>query len=116
MGLYLVRQKNEILKGPMSLAELKSKISCLEITTGDEVTGNLGPWVFMDSSDLTVLYPEISTLLQDQKDWVEENPTLLSQKFQYDSLAAEKNRGLESISSFDDSWLNCFRWSHLQRR
>ena len=98
MGLYLVRQKNEILKGPMSLAELKSKVSCLEITTGDEVTGNLGPWVFMDSSDLTVLYPEISTLLQDQKDWVDENPTLLSQKFQYDSLAVEKNRAWKVLA------------------
>jgi hypothetical protein len=92
MGLYLVRQQNERLLGPLSLSELKDSVSCLEITTCDEISGNLGPWVFMDSSDLNVLYPEILSILKEVKDWGGENPTLISQRFEYGGEGDDRSR------------------------
>jgi hypothetical protein len=82
MGYYLVRQNNETLLGPMNLKELSSKVSSMEVTMADEVTGNLGPWVFLESNVLEDFYPEIAHEVASSVTWHSETPTLLSKKFE----------------------------------
>lgn len=82
MGYYLVRQQNQTIKGPMSLRKLSKLVASLDVTMGDEITGNLGPWVFLDSKLLDDFYPEVASEISMNKGWSHEPATLLSEKYE----------------------------------
>lgn len=89
MGYYLVRQNNETIKGPMTLKELAAKVNSLEVTMADEVSGNLGPWAFLESDEFGTYYPEIVAEINVSKQWESEPPTLLSKKLRGKSSKSE---------------------------
>lgn len=60
---YLVRQKHEQLLGPYNLAEINDLYRQGLCDLNDEVSGNLGPWLYLrERSNLKHYYPELSAI------------------------------------------------------
>ena len=95
MGYYLVRQNNETIIGPLSLSDLSQKVASLEITMADEVTGNLGPWVFLDSGSLAQFYPEISSEIAASINWESEGHSLISSEFEFKLTSKGPTTGMK---------------------
>lgn len=66
----------------MRLGSLAAKIASLDVSIGDEVSGSLGPWVFLDSKDLRDLYPEIYKEINKEKVFESDHSTLLSDQYE----------------------------------
>lgn len=89
---YLVRQKHEQLLGPYNLTEIGDLYRKGLCDTNDEVSGNLGPWLYLrERSNLKHHYPELAAIFADNKEH------LVSAYDKYDS---PKHRSSISSSVF----------------
>lgn len=60
MKFYLVRKPTQEIVGPLTSKDILAAYSKMQITTSDEVCGNLGVWVFLHTEDkLAEIYPEL---------------------------------------------------------
>lgn len=81
MGLYLVRKQNGLILGPMVLEDLLKELETLQVGLEDEITGNLGPWVSLESPDIAAIYPEVSVQLENRLSWHSGEENLFTKKW-----------------------------------
>lgn len=64
---FLIRHKDNIVKGPMPYQHMLGTLKAGEISSGAEISGDLGPWVFLDRhNELKLHYPKIYTFMHEQ--------------------------------------------------
>lgn len=57
---YLVRFKDNTISGPMTYRKLTSQMLASKSILSAEISGDLGPWVFLDNEDdLKLYYPQL---------------------------------------------------------
>ena len=79
---YLVRQRHERLLGPFNLAEISDLYRQGRCDLNDEVSGNLGPWLYLrERGNLKHYYPELSAIFHT----AENKEHLVSSYDKYDS-------------------------------
>lgn len=91
---YLVRQRHEHLLGPYNLAEIDDLYRQGRCELNDEVSGNLGPWLYLrERGNLKHYYPELAAIFHT----AENKEHLVSSYDKYDS---PKQRSAISSSVF----------------
>lgn len=74
---FMIRFPDNSLNGPLSYRRLTSAIISQKVTLDAEISGDLGPWVFLNrESDLKLHYPQLyevmnqHSLISHQSKWL----------------------------------------------
>lgn len=63
---FLIRHKDNIVKGPMPYQQMLGALKAGEAGSAAEISGDLGPWVFLDRhNELKLHYPKIYAFMHD---------------------------------------------------